>query len=221
MSLTTTRTAIAAVTDHVCIHAVPAMQLVIIATSTVWLISGNVLWFAVGAVCAAITFLPRVFISNPALRSATALCVTALVFAHVFFGMHAGFYETSLIYDKLMHVLGSFAIGLVVMAFVTRYSADRRIALTGPALGLVTVALIISLGTLWEIFEFSVDRTGLFRSQKGLTDTMLDLIADAAGAAGAAWICTAGSRLRQFRNLLNQQPRQLSWYIQTTGANNE
>ncbi len=42
--------------------------------------------------------------------------------------------------------------------------------------------IAVSAGTLWEVFEFTLDRTGLFQTQKGLTDTMLDLVADTVGA---------------------------------------
>ena len=42
------------------------------------------------------------------------------------------------------------------------------------------------LARYWEIFEFSIDRTGLFQTQRGLADTMLDLIADTVGALMAA-----------------------------------
>ena len=223
MSLTTTNnnSVSAAVMDYASALAVPAMQLVIVATSAVWLASGNLLWFMVGAVCAGLTVLPQLCISDPLLRGATSLCVTALIFAHVFFGMHSGFYESSLIYDKLMHVLGSAAIAVVVMAYLARYGRDRRIVLARPVLGLMTAALVISLGTLWEIFEFSVDSTGLFQSQRGLTDTMLDLIADVAGAGLAVWIGMFGRHCTRFHTILNQQPRQVSWYVQSTGANNE
>jgi len=47
---------------------------------------------------------------------------------------------------------------------------------------LLVLGLAISAGTLWEVFEFVMNRTGLFYSQRGLHDTMLDLIADAIGA---------------------------------------
>jgi len=65
-------------------------------------------------------------------------------------------------------------------------AADRgRIELPAPLLWLLAIGIVMSLGTLWEVFEFAIDRTGLFQAQRGLTDTMLDLIADMLGALAA------------------------------------
>jgi hypothetical protein len=51
----------------------------------------------------------------------------------------------------------------------------------------------LGMGTLWEIFEFAMDRLWGMNMQKamlgdpsGLTDTMWDLIVDAVGAGGIA-----------------------------------
>ncbi|MCP4315684.1 MAG: hypothetical protein GY789_06600 [Hyphomicrobiales bacterium] len=196
-------------------HSVPAMQLVIFATSLGWLAKGNVFWFTVGIVSVIPTFLPALCIADAALRAATSLCISALVFAHVFFGMQAGFYETSIVYDKLMHALGSGAIAMVVIAFLSRYCHQFRIKLSALLVILLVTALVVSLGTLWEIFEFAVDRTGLFQSQKGLADIMLDLIADALGAGVATWAVIAAGAFTQYHNVRNARPHNLPWYAPT------
>ncbi|MEX3007117.1 hypothetical protein [Hoeflea sp. TYP-13] len=193
-------------------HAVPAMQLVIIATSFGWLASGNLLWFAVGAVCTILTFVPAMCISDAAIRAATDLCVSALVFAHVFFGMHVGLYETSVVYDKLIHALGCGAIAVIVIAFVSRYCSHRRIDLPVPFLFLFVTGIVVSLGTLWEVFEFAVDRTGLFQSQKGLSDTMLDLMADVLGAGVATGLIIAGMCRNYFPHALQAHLRRLPYH---------
>jgi hypothetical protein len=47
----------------------------------------------------------------------------------------------------------------------------------------------VSLGTIWEIFEFLMDwNFGLNMQKSGLVDTMTDLMINAAGAAIAAVI---------------------------------
>ena len=42
---------------------------------------------------------------------------------------------------------------------------------------------LLGLGAAWEIFEFAADQGEWFVAQKGLHDTMTDLLCDAVGAA--------------------------------------
>ena len=81
-------------------------------------------------------------------------------------------------------------------------AARRRIVLAAVLCGLGFVALFafafaVSVGALWEIFEFAADQLFGLQMQKpmlgdpsGLTDTMWDLIVDTLGAAvisGFGW----------------------------------
>ena len=53
----------------------------------------------------------------------------------------------------------------------------------------ITFALAVSVGTIWEIFEFLADWFfGLNMQKSGLVDTMTDLMINATGAAVAALI---------------------------------
>lgn len=51
----------------------------------------------------------------------------------------------------------------------------------------------LSAGTLWEFFEFAIDRTGLFNAQRGLHDRL----ADATGAVLAASAFTTAIWVRK------------------------
>lgn len=162
-----------------------AMQFTILATAIYWLQLGKHLWFVVGVVCVALSLLPAVLLRDHTLRAASSLCVTTLLFAHIVFGMQAGLYETSTVYDKVMHILGSGAVAGITIATVSQYCYRRQFQLPLLLYLLGVLGIVVSLGTLWEIFEYAIDRTGLFQTQRGLTDTMLDLIADTAGALAA------------------------------------
>jgi len=161
---------------------VRVMQFTILATAIYWLHLGKHLWFVVGVVCVVLSLLPAVLLRDHTLRTAGSLCVTTLLFAHIVLGMQAGLYETSTLYDKAMHGLGSGAIAGLMITMLSRYCYLNRLELHQPLFSLIVLGIVVSLGTLWEVFEFSLDHTGLFQSQRGLTDTMLDLIADMAGA---------------------------------------
>ncbi|MEM8743510.1 MAG: hypothetical protein AAGF14_02620 [Pseudomonadota bacterium] len=161
---------------------VTAMRLGIVVVTLHWLIAGKPVWFMVGALSAMLSFGLAAVIQDPVLRAASSLCVTALLFAHIVFGMQAGLYETSAVFDKLMHLFGCGAIAGLVATATSDYCARKQVALPTPLLWGLAVGIVVSLGTLWEVFEFAIDRTGLFQAQKGLTDTMLDLVADVIGA---------------------------------------
>ncbi|MCO4746095.1 MAG: hypothetical protein KC912_14965 [Proteobacteria bacterium] len=97
-----------------------------------------------------------------------------LVAAHILLGMGLGLYESSVIYDKVVHVLA--------FAWAARCLAQSR-----PSAGVGLIALAaLGLGAGWEVFEFTADQGGWFVAQKGLDDTMLDLICDAFGAVMGA-----------------------------------
>ncbi len=162
--------------------ATAIMRLTIFATATHWLLSGQLLWFTVGIACAALSLLPGGSVRDRALRSASGLCLTTLLAAHVVLGMEAGLYETSAVYDKLIHVLGSGAVTGLVIASLSQYCDRERLELPLPLFSVLVVGIAVSAGTAWEVFEFTVDHTGLFQAQKGLTDTMLDLVANTVGA---------------------------------------
>ena len=69
------------------------------------------------------------------------------------------------------------------------------------ALGLIAFCFALSIGALWEIFEFTMDQVfGLNMQKSGLVDTMWDLIVDMGGAligasAGFFWLKGRNSTL--------------------------
>lgn len=98
-------------------------------------------------------------------------------------GMYFGLYETSPVFDKAMHAI--ITSGFVVMWIDWTQPVVAR-SWVHPArqmAGTIVLALIFALSTaaLWEIFEFAIDRTGLFTTQRGLEDTMFDMIAALGG----------------------------------------
>jgi hypothetical protein len=104
-------------------------------------------------------------------RRAHEWLVAALA-AHVVLGMAGGLYERSVLYDKVVHLAASFGLA----RWIAAHFAER------VPRSLVMLAAL-GLGALFELFEFAADTTGLVVAQRGLADTMLDLAADAAGAA--------------------------------------
>lgn len=178
-------------TSAVCVLAVLLCRLTIGITGLHWLISGDKLSFAVAAVALLLTALPTLCIRDSHLHDVTAVVVALLLVAHIVLGMQIELYETSKLYDKAMHMLGSGAIAGILIITIHTYCSRRRIELPLTLIILLVFGGTLSAGTLWEILEFAIDRTGLFNAQRGLHDTMLDLLADATGAVLATSVFAA------------------------------
>ncbi len=157
-------------------------RLAIAATGIVWLSAGETLSFAVALVALLLTAIPSRIIRDPLLRDASGTVTALLLAAHVVIGMQFQLYELSLVYDKAMHVIGSASVAALLMILARSVCRRESIELPLALFALLIFTGTLSAGTLWEIFEFAVDRTGFFFAQRGLQDTMIDLLADALGA---------------------------------------
>lgn len=164
------------------------------ATAAHWMVVDEWLSLGVAAVCLLLTYLPGQLLRDVNLRAATAVVTALLLAAHILLGMQLQLYETSLLYDKAMHFIGSGAIAVILIAKTQAYCYQTNANLPVKFLLLLVFSGTLAAGTLWEIFEFAVDRSGLFVAQRGLQDTMLDLLANSMGAVLAITLF-AGRRL--------------------------
>lgn len=152
-----------------------------------WIECGQTSFATVGLFCTSLLILFQWIIgpTKPWLSLWLAIWFTA----HLV-GMRYGLYAQSSLFDKAMH-------GIITAGFVLMWITWIRPALAGSRLdpesstwGLPLLTLLFTLATaaLWEIFEFAVDQTGMFRAQRGLDDTMYDMIAALIGGCLAcAW----------------------------------
>ncbi|MEM1229056.1 MAG: hypothetical protein AAGI15_00855 [Pseudomonadota bacterium] len=170
-----------------------------------WALTGQWLFAGVALVCLALTLLLPRLVQDPELKETARVLGALLIAAHVALGMYLELYERSRYYDKFAHFLGMGAIAVYLRTAVQRHCHKAGLRLPSGALALIAVSGAISLGALWELFEFALDQTGLFVTQRGLTDTMLDLLANALGALSARWriladpVCDAHQPLRPAR----------------------
>lgn len=117
--------------------------------------------------------------------------VTAVVMfvgATLFLGEVFGFYERFWWWDIAMHGGSAIGFGLVGFVLVFMMFQGDRFAAPHFAIAFFAFCFAVSIGAMWEIFEFTMDRSfGLNMQKSGLFDTMGDLIVDMVGAAlGAA-----------------------------------
>lgn len=178
--------------------SVVTCRIAITITGMLWLSIGDDLRLGIATVALSLSTLPSYLIRDSLLRNVTNTTLAILLAAHIVLGMQLEFYENSAWFDKTIHGFGSAAIAGVLLLFIRHYGSVRNIDLPVGLVAAFVLAGTVTAGTLWELFEFSIDRTGLFHAQRGLHDTMLDLLADTVGAVLAivAFIIVASIRMR-------------------------
>lgn len=115
--------------------------------------------------------------------------VSALfVFLSLYLGSAFDFYDRFWWWDMVLHTSSGFLLGIIgFIALFLLNHIDRLPAGIKPAfLGFFAVTFAVTLGVVWEIFEFAMDRLhpawDMQVAGTGVADTMEDLIVDTVGA---------------------------------------
>ena len=140
--------------------------------------------------------------------SEVQIAATLFAFAALFLGEVRGYYEKLWWWDEVLHITAGLLLGLLGFLIVHALNTSQKVGMQMRPSFVALFAFLFSLsvGTAWEIFEFVMDQSFGLNMQKpmmgdpsGLTDTMWDLILDAAAAAAislAGWRYIKGSRRR-------------------------
>jgi uncharacterized membrane protein len=151
-------------------------------------------WYT-GAAYAGILILmniPLMVRRNLPLSPNTQLLMSLLLFAWLFLGELKGYFARIPGWDLFVHSFAGAVIALVGVQLAYAMTVDRprlhRYAFSAS----FGFSLALAVGTLWEILEFGLDHLfgadlmmTMFGDASGLTDTVFDLLADAAGAGVA------------------------------------
>jgi len=138
----------------------------------------------------ALTFVPQQFqrfyhIQIPVFFTSAIVVFT---YATLFMGEVGDFYERYWWWDVFLH--GGSAVGFGLIGFIIIFMLFKGDKYAAPPIAIAWFAFCygITIGVIWEIFEFGMDVTfGMNMQKSGLADTMYDLMVNAVGAAiGAA-----------------------------------
>ncbi len=99
------------------------------------------------------------------------------------FGLYTSWYY----YDKVVHILVSFASTLFI-GYLLSETALKKVNSQKFLLSIVIISFGLSLGVFWEFFEWIVDFVYPQALIRGIDDTMTDLLADLLGAVLASII---------------------------------
>lgn len=114
--------------------------------------------------------------------------IVLFIFGTVYLGEAFDFYEKYWWWDVLLHGGSAVGFGLIGFIFVFILFEGDKYAAPHWALALIAFCIAITIGAVWEVFEFAMDQVfGMNMQKSGLIDTMWDLIVDIIGAGiGAA-----------------------------------
>lgn len=149
-------------------------------------------WMAVFVALATLglTFLPYHFARFFGIRLPPSVlsAIVVFIFASLFLGEVADFYGRFWWWDSLLHFFSALSFGAMGFLLIFMLFEGDRYAAPHWALAVLAFCVALSIGTLWEIFEFGMDQIfGMNMQKSGLMDTMTDLIIDAVGAAIGAF----------------------------------
>ncbi len=111
------------------------------------------------------------------------IILTIALYLHYVLGEYENFYTKVSWWDLFLHSGNSIILGLIGFVFAYALLFTSRINAKPFFISLFSVSFAVTIGVLWEIFEFIMDQLFGFNMQKsGLVDTMTDLMADILGA---------------------------------------
>lgn len=162
-----------------------AIWVLLVLAAIIALVQGRWSLAFVSVATIALSFVPILFERRFDIRLPVHFLVSIVifVFATIFLGEALDFYNRFWWWDIALH--GGSAIGFGLIGFIfafTLFEGDKYAA-PAWAVSFLAFCFALSIGALWEIFEFGMDQTfGLNMQKSGLIDTMWDLIVDTIGA---------------------------------------
>lgn len=170
------------------------MRIMIVVISFTYLIAGDFTAFFMCILGFLVSLLPLMInaMYNVRLHWIFELTFSLVLFWHIvgFFGA----YDSFPLWDDVGHIFGGAVLSLIGFAWLYSMNVSKRIKLTLPMIGFISVTWSATAGVVWEIVEFLWDSAqGLVNvygvMQNGLIDTMSDLTFDLIAAICMVLIC--------------------------------
>ena len=157
------------------------LRLIVIAVAVLQFFNGN---YANAALCVftlVLFLLPAFVESNFGVRvpSTLEIIVLLFIFAAEILGELGDFYVKFTFWDTMLHTLNGFLAAAVGLSLIDLLNRSERfdVHLSPVFVALVSFCFSMTIGVLWEFFEFGMDRIFLTDMQK---DTVVNVISSVA-----------------------------------------
>ncbi|MFN4202401.1 MAG: hypothetical protein ACK4GM_05035 [Tabrizicola sp.] len=165
------------------------IRLILMIEAAVAMVQG--VWPAAFVTLAALglTVLPGLLASRVGLHLPPSFlaAIAAFVLATLYLGEVYDFYNRFWWWDLALHFGSAMGFGILGFLLIFMLFEGDRYAAPPWAIGALSFCLAITVGTLWELFEYAMDSLFGFNMMKsGLPDTMGDITVNMLGAALAA-----------------------------------
>lgn len=132
------------------------------------------------------TFIPTILSDKKIIHTPTDLHVIMVLFAFaaIYLGELRNFYYRFWWWDTMLHTFSGIILGFsgLVLIYIINKNENIDFYLSPIFISIFAFTFAVTIGVVWEVFEFFMDSTfGLNMQKSGLDDTMWDLIADAIG----------------------------------------
>ena len=144
-------------------------------------------------------FVPILFKKRLEMEIPAELHIIAVVFIFCAFylGEIQDFYNRLWWWDMVLHTSAGLLMGILgfLLVYILNESKRIHLSLTPSFIAFFAFTFGVTIGSVWEIFEFSMDQLMGANMQKpmlgdpsGLTDTMWDIIVNAIGAFSISFV---------------------------------
>jgi ABC-type Fe3+-siderophore transport system permease subunit len=121
--------------------------------------------------------------ANVTLPPGFIAAVVIFTFGTLFLGEVGDFYQRFWWWDVVLHTGSAVAFGMIGTILVLLLLRGDKLNASPFLVAVLAFSFAVSIGAIWEIFEFLMDQFfGLNMQKSGLVDTMHDLIVDCLGA---------------------------------------
>ena len=137
-----------------------------------------------GVIVLILTFTPAMIERQFSIRLPIEFTLVTCLFLYASFGLGevSHFYQKFWWWDLMLHSISSLVMGLTGFLLIYVFHMTQRIKIAPVYVGMISFGFAVTIGTLWESFEFAMDWFFNFNMQKsGLVDTMTDLLVNIAG----------------------------------------
>ena len=138
------------------------------------------------------------------------IIILLFIFASLYLGELQQYYHKFWWWDIMLHTLSGVILGFVgfLLVFLLNKEKQVNVVLSPLFIAIFSFTFAVTVGVIWEIFEFTMDSIFALNMQKsGLVDTMWDLIVDSIGAFLVSlfgYFYSKNNSTSYFKNILEQ-----------------